>query len=80
MRLTYHPDVNIAYIRFREQTEAEAVETVAVSEEVNIDVSADGKLYGIELLNANAQLRAADDGRVVVDDGTGTERAIAIAL
>ena len=80
MRLTYHPDVNIAYIRFREQTEAEAVETVSVSQEVNIDVSADGKLYGIELLNANAQLRAADDGRVVVDDGTGTERAIAIAL
>ena len=51
-----------------------------VSEEVNIDVSADGKLYGIELLNANAQLRAADGGRVVVDDGTGSERAIAIAL
>ena len=33
--------------------------------------------YGIELLNANAQLRAAD-GRLVVDDGTGTERAIAL--
>jgi hypothetical protein len=43
------------------------------------DVSVDGKLYGIELLNANAQLRA-DGGRLVVDDGTGTERAIAIAL
>ena len=74
MRLTYHPDLNVAYIRFRERTDAEAVETVTVSDEVNIDVSADGKLYGIELLNANAQLRAADGGRVVVDDGTGTER------
>ena len=31
---------------------------------------------GIELLNANAQLRAAEGGRLVVDDGTGTERAI----
>jgi uncharacterized protein YuzE len=79
MRLTYHPDINVAYIRFREQTDAEPVETVTVSDEVNIDVSADGKLYGIELLNANAQLRA-DGGRLVVDDGTGTERAIAIAL
>ncbi len=33
------------------------VETIKVSEELCIDLSPDGKVYGIELLNANEQLR-----------------------
>ncbi len=55
MRLTYDPRHNIAYIRFgKKQGE---VETIKVSEELCIDLSPDGKVYGIELLNANEQLR-----------------------
>ncbi|MFZ8802818.1 MAG: DUF2283 domain-containing protein, partial [Candidatus Calescibacterium sp.] len=45
---------NIAYIQFREK--ASEVETIRISDEVNIDISPDGKIYGIELLNANEQL------------------------
>ena len=36
----------------------------------------DGSIYGIELLNANEQLRAADDGRLVVVDAAGGERSL----
>ncbi len=54
MQLTYDPACNIAYIRFRKKTAK--VTTRAVSEELNIDVDADGRIYGIELLNANEQL------------------------
>jgi uncharacterized protein YuzE len=32
------------------------VRTVQVSDELNVDLAADGSIYGIELLNANAQL------------------------
>jgi len=43
-----------------------------LSDEVNIDLTSDGTVYGIELLNANAQLRAAGGGRlVVVDEAVG---------
>jgi uncharacterized protein YuzE len=44
----------IAYIRFRQKSKG--VETRQISSEINIDISADGKIYGIELLNAKEQL------------------------
>jgi uncharacterized protein YuzE len=66
MHLSYDPQQNIAYLRLREPTSDE-VETVRVSDEVNVDMTPDGAVYGIELLNANAQLRAADGGRLVLE-------------
>ena len=51
MRFTYDPRYNIAYIRFHEKN-AE-VKTIRISDELNIDMSPDGTIYGIELLNAN---------------------------
>jgi len=57
MRLTYDPRYNIAYLRFHEKTAQ--VQTLHISDEPNIDIAApDGTLYGIELLNANEQLRS----------------------
>ena len=56
------------------------METIRVSDELNIDLAPDGTIYGIELLNANEQLRASDGGRiVVVDEANGEERALALA-
>jgi len=34
-----------------------------VSDELNVDIAPDGSVYGIELLNANEQLRAAQEKR-----------------
>ena len=64
MQLTYDPRHNIAYIRLREKT-AE-VETLRISDELNIDLAPDGAVYGIELLNANAQLSGAEGASLVV--------------
>lgn len=70
MKLTYDPRHNVAYLRLREKS-AE-VETIRVSDELNVDITPDGTVYGIELLDANAQLGAADGGRlVVVDEAAG---------
>ncbi len=77
MRLTYDPRRNVAYIRLRPAT-AE-VETLRVSDEVNLDMTPDGTLAGIELLNANEQLRASDGGRLVVtDEADGREFSVAL--
>jgi len=51
LKVSYDSRYNIAYIRFREKTTG--VETIRVSDEINVDISPDGKIYGIELLNAN---------------------------
>jgi uncharacterized protein YuzE len=77
MKLSYDPRHNVAYIRLREKT-AE-VETIRVSDELNVDLAPDGTVYGIELLNANEQLRAGDDGRLVVVEAEGKERSLALA-
>lgn len=55
MELTYDPRYNIGYIRFRDK--GSEVQTIHVSDELNIDIAPDGTVYGIELLNANEQLK-----------------------
>jgi uncharacterized protein YuzE len=55
MKISYDPNYSIAYIRLREKFSE--VETNRISDELNIDISPDGKVYGLELLNANEQLQ-----------------------
>ncbi|MBC7224902.1 MAG: DUF2283 domain-containing protein [Anaerolineae bacterium] len=70
MRLTYDPRYNIAYICFREK--AAEVEAIRLSDEVVVDIAPDGMIYGIELLNANEQLRREGvEGLVVINEATG---------
>jgi len=69
MKLTYDPKYNIAYIKFRNKTSQ--VKTISLSAEVNIDLSADGKIAGIELLNANEQLRTSGNNLSFVNELTG---------
>jgi uncharacterized protein YuzE len=75
MRLTYDPRLGVGYIRLREPSGP--VETICVSDELNVDLAPDGTIYGIELLNANEQL-SADDGCIVIVDQTGEERALTL--
>lgn len=74
MELRYDSRYNIAYIRFREKTEE--VETIPISDEMNIDIAPDGSVYGIELLNANEQLRGEE--LLVVDEATGHRTEVAL--
>ena len=78
MKLTYDPRYNIAYIRLMEKKAQ--VETIQLSDELNIDIAPDGRVYGIELLNANKQLRAQDGGRLVVrNEAVGEELELPLA-
>ena len=71
MRFTYDPRYNVAYIRFQEK--GPQVETIRVSDELVVDISPDGTIYGIELLNANEQVRREDaGGLVVINEATGS--------
>ncbi|MEK7400255.1 MAG: DUF2283 domain-containing protein [Candidatus Poribacteria bacterium] len=73
MMLTYDPEYNIAYIRFKEkQTE---VDSIRISDEFIIDIASDGTVYGIELLNANEQLQINDTGNILMINETTGDRA-----
>jgi uncharacterized protein YuzE len=73
VQLSYDPRRNIAYLRLRELAGAQ-VETVRLSDELNVDLAPDGTVYGIELLNANEQLRGADGGVLVLIDEVAGRR------
>jgi uncharacterized protein YuzE len=48
-----------------------------LSEKINVDIASDGTVYGIELLNANQQLRSEDQGNLVtVNEALGDRREI----
>ena len=64
MKLTYDSRYNVAYLRFHEKTGT--VNTMKISDELNIDMSPDGTVYGIELLNANEQILSEDAGNLIV--------------
>jgi uncharacterized protein YuzE len=78
MKLSYDPEHDIAYIRLHERRGE--IETLRISDELNVDMVPDGTVYGIELLNANEQLTGADGRRlVVVDEPDGRTRELALA-
>lgn len=74
MKITYDPKYNVAYIRFH--TKKGKVDTIQVSDELNIDISPDGTVYGIELLNANEQLASEDKAKLILEV-SGTKRELA---
>ena len=71
-RFTYDPRYNIAYLHFKEKL-AE-VKAFRVSDEFVVDVAPDGTVYGIELLNANEQLRREDTSELLTSSEHDLER------
>ena len=79
MHLSYDPEFNVAYIRLRRKRAK--VTTVAVSDEMNVDIGADGRVYGIELLNANEQLAGERVKKLTVENqrsGKSAELRLAV--
>lgn len=75
MKLTYDPRRNVAYIRLQEKDAH--VETIRVSDALNVDLTPDGTVFRFELLNANQQLQASDDGALVlINEAIGERREI----
>jgi uncharacterized protein YuzE len=75
MRFTYDPKYNIAYLKFQEKSAG--VQTLKISDELNIDLASDGTIYGIELLNANEQIIRQDEGKfLVINEVTGEKAEV----
>lgn len=78
MEISYDKKYNIAYIKIQKKTSK--VETIMLSDEVNIDISPDGRIYGIELLNANDQLKLKNNELIFIDTLTGRKIKIPFGL
>jgi len=78
LEISYDKKYNIAYIKIQEKSSK--VETITLSDEVNIDISPDGKICGIELLNANEHLKSQDNELLFTDMVTGKKTKIPIGI
>jgi uncharacterized protein YuzE len=79
MKFTYDPRYNIAYIRFQEKPKE--VESIAVSDELVIDMAPDGTVYGIELLNANEQLKRDKIRKfTILNEATGERTDVPLSM
>lgn len=79
MEISYDPRYNIAYIRLREKPKE--VETIRISDEVNVDIAPDGKVCGIELLNANEQLQIIEGGKfILTNESTGKTMELPVGV
>ena len=76
MKLTYDPRYNIAYLRFHEKTVG--VETIRMSEELNVDLAPDGTVYGLELLNANEQLWGEGGELLLLNEASGETTQVSL--
>lgn len=70
MKITYDPEVDALYIRFREGT----VTTKHIGEGLAVDYDSDGHLAGLEVLDAAERLGGKETfAKVVLEDlATGT--------
>lgn len=79
MRFDYDPRYNIAYIRLKPKTSE--VMSIKISDELVVDLSPDGTVYGMELPNANEQLLQGDDGKFLFcNEKNGKEIDVPIAV
>lgn len=79
MKLTYDPRYNIAYLRLHEKTAQ--VQTLQLSDQLNVDIAPDGTVFGIEMLNANEQLQSEDKGNfVIVNQALGQTLEISLRV
>ena len=79
MQLSYDPRYNIAYIRLR--SKSSEVESIKISDELIVDIAADGSIYGIELLNANEQMHREEEGKLlIINEATGEKVSIPLPV
>jgi uncharacterized protein YuzE len=77
MKLTYDPKANAAYIKLRDKQGD--LETLEITSDFLVDIDETGTVCGIELLNANDQLKGKEGALVFVNPFSGEETELKVA-
>lgn len=56
MKSTYDKEADAAYIYLKEISNEEVARTISLNDSINIDLDCEGKVIGIEILNASKNL------------------------
>lgn len=78
MKLTYDPRHNVAYIHLKDQKME--VQSVQIYDDLIVDIAPDGTIYGIELLNANKQIKFGKGEKLtVINEETNKSQELVFA-
>ena len=79
MRISINRKLNVAYVHLADKPDT--VETRQLSDDLLLDVGSDGTIYGLELLDAETQLRSAGLSQLKVEDEeSGKSTTVALPL
>ena len=68
MKIEYDCDVDTAFIYFKDIEEGEVMQTISLNDSVNIDLDADGRTLGIEIIDASKNLpKNAINSEVIIN-------------
>ena len=56
MNIEFDKEADAAYVYFKEIEDGEVAETISLNDSVNIDLDKNGKVLGIEILDASEHL------------------------
>ena len=56
IKVTFDKEADAAYIYFKDISAGEVAKTISLNESINIDLDAEGKTLGIEVLEASKNL------------------------
>lgn len=56
MRIEFDKEADAAYVYFKEIENEEVAETISLNDSINVDLDKNGKVLGIEILNASEHL------------------------
>jgi uncharacterized protein YuzE len=59
MKIEFDKDADAVYIYFKEIKEGEVAQTISLNDSINVDLDAEGRTIGIEILNASKNLPAS---------------------
>lgn len=77
MQVEFDIKFNIGYIKFKDKPTK--VTSLKISEDLVVDMAADGSIYGIELLNLKDQLFAGQVSELVLyNENSGNKKEIAL--
>jgi uncharacterized protein YuzE len=77
MKVEYDIKYNLGYIKFKDKPEN--VTSLKISEDMVIDMAADGSIYGIELLNLKEQLFGDKANEIILyNENSGSHKKIEV--
>ncbi len=65
MRIEFDKEADAAYIYFKEIENGEVAETITLNDSMNVDLDKEGKVLGIEILDASEHLPSSSFNNLV---------------